>query len=259
MRIQRTKVKAPKVKPSRTSINQNKKLKSHFNKDNSNNPLKDKPTPKLPDLSPYKRTLMGSYPHRYYCYNLNDSVNHNLRNQLFEDGFFSFHTSNGLNLVYLHSIIAYYKCGGIHAFKRGFVINGTEWNCHHFDGNTLNNNSDNLIWLPTPVHNQTTRHQRSVHRYLRLFNKQKLFYTDKLVMFNKQGRIVTNPSRFVAQIIVRTVIATFFEFFKKNTLPVSLKELDTWFNHIFRRLQINSDSTFVPTPNLNPDFKDFNE
>jgi hypothetical protein len=191
------------------------------------------------DLNKYKAHYTGKYPHKYKAYNLNTLENLELKIRLAIDGFFTFHESNNGFIVYCHQIVAYYNCGGIHALKRGFVCNKNEYEIHHLDLNTFNNNFNNLIYLPKVVHQEITVNQRRLCKYLKLFgNKRFKLNLNNVVIWNKQGRLVENILEFIAYWLEQTLWKTA----QNINIPLNLSMIGTW-----RRLVRKALKAAIPT------------
>ena len=116
--------------------------------------------------------LLGKWPHRYKAFNLNLKANSTLKTFLNSSGFFRFFSSNkARELVYYHQIICFFFSGGIHALKRGMTAPSDTYECHHINGNTLDNRPSNLIVIPKLLHSQVTYIQRSLCKYIKVFSK----------------------------------------------------------------------------------------
>jgi hypothetical protein len=148
-------------------------------------------------MSSYKSILdscsfyyVGAYPHKYKAVNLHS--NKPLKQLLIDNGFFDFHTSNKGSLVYYHQVIAFFNCGGIHALKRGFTCVKGVTEIHHLNGKTWDNSPSNLVYITEEGHNIITTHQRSFNKYIRRVKRSSLLNYWNGVIWNTQGRRVTN-------------------------------------------------------------------
>lgn len=175
----------------------------------------------------------GKWPHQYKAFNLKNKSNEALFNKLKEDNFFEFNIRNNGFIVYEHQVIAYYFCGGVHAFKRGFICDSNIYEIHHVNGNTFDNSEDNLIYIPRILHVEITTVQRSLCKYLKTFRKKHkganlLGRLSHIPMWNKQGRPVQNIKYFVIALIVKTIkqsAITFNKSINKNYFKLWLKKI----------------------------------
>lgn len=116
-------------------------------------------------LSKYQTCYMGTYPHKYKAFNKNEK-NNDLFNWLRREGFFRFHVTNiKREIVYYHQIVAFFCRGGQLALANGFTCSKGEQEIHHLDSNTFNCHHSNLVYLPSEVHAQVTKHQRALSKY----------------------------------------------------------------------------------------------
>lgn len=190
-------------------------------------------------LNKYKSHYTGKYPHKYKAYNLNLQENLELKTRLLIDGFFAFHTTNNGLIVYCHQIVAYYHCGGIHALKRDLVCKKDEYEIHHINGNTFDNNPNNLVYLPKVIHQEITINQRRLIKYLKLFGKKSFNRNFKnIIIWNKQGRTVKSILDFIAYWLEQTLWKTAHSL----SIPLNLKVIGTW-----RRLVRKALKAVIPT------------
>lgn len=184
-------------------------------------------------LKTSKKCLLGKWPHRYTAYNLNIKENQNLKYILILDNFFDFNIKNNGNLVYEHQIVAYYFCGGIDAFKRGYLCDSSIYEVHHINGNTFDNRSSNLQYLPKDLHIEITTVQRSLCKYLKSFRSDNkganlLGRLNNIPMWNKQGRKVENIKHFILSCLIKTIkesSITFNKIINKNYFSLWCKKI----------------------------------
>ena len=134
--------------------------------------------------------FVGKFPHKYKDINLYKNVE--LKQLLTQHGFFEFHTSNKGNLVYYHQVVAFFECGGIHALKRGFTCVKGQHELHHLNSKTHENQASNLVYITEEGHSLITKHQRAFNKYVKRIKKKSLLSYWTGVIWNKQGRQVTN-------------------------------------------------------------------
>jgi hypothetical protein len=195
----------------------------------------------MQELNKYKYNLLGKWPQRYKAFNLQLQENKELKTWLTNAGFFDFNIKNNGYLVYYHQIVAYFNCGGIHAFKRGFQCDSSEVEIHHLNGNTLNNDPNNLVYIPRLLHTEISTIQRRLCKYIKTFRGsfkgcgviQKL---KDIPFWNKQGRLITNIKHFVMYVLIRTVKSSSITFKKlinisgfKKWLKKTSNSLDSFF------------------------------
>ncbi len=204
----------------------------------------------MPDLSLYKSQFLGKWPQRYEVYDLSLKANEPLLDVLIEQRFFDFHTTNHGRIVSKHQIVAYFKCGGIDALKRGFTCPQGEYEIHHIDGKTSNNQPKNLVYLPTVLHQEITISQRRICKYLRVFGRKRfdtvIGKLKDLVIWNRQGRAVKNVIQFVCCVLTKTLVnsaKTFGVFYNKS-------QISKWLNKIRKAIASNiptfwQDATWI--------------
>lgn len=186
---------------------------------------------------------VGKYPHRYKI--LYRESNEELFDWLEGEDFFKFHASNkSKRIVYYHQVVAFFFCGGKEALRNGFTCIKDVQEIHHIDGDTMNNCISNLVYLTSEIHAVITKHQRALHKYLRLFKKGNL---DQSIIWNRKGRRVTRVLDWLGQILIKTMVRTA----RSRGISLSLKLMGTWIGRIVKRLSMGVDSTFVPTIIIN--------
>lgn len=183
----------------------------------------------MKELNKFKSCLLGKWPHRYKAFNLNIKENIELKSWLDQSGFFDFNLNNKGYIVYYHQIVAYFYCGGIHAFKRGMICDSNEIEIHHLNGNTLDNNSNNLVYLHRILHTEITTVQRKLCKYLKTFrNNYKgcgfLSKLNNISLWNKQGRLIINVKHFVMYVLIRTIKSSSIFF----NIKLNIKILKLW-------------------------------
>lgn len=159
-------------------------------------------------------------------------------------GFFKFYTTNNGKFIYLHQIVAFLCCGGREAHQRyGTVAPKGFMECHHFNGNTLDNRPENLVLLSSEDHKIVTRHQRGVSRRI----PRHTFHAEpgRRTPFNRQGRRVNDNSHFLGNIIAITLFCT-NEWI--HNARGYLKGLVRWLERLVNRLQLGLDTSFLPNP-----------
>lgn len=165
-------------------------------------------------LQQFKFYWTGKYPQRYKIFDLNLTANQNLKTKLIKDKVFDFYIENKGNVISYHQIIAFYFSGGIQALKRGFVAPSSLYEVHHIDGNTNNNQSNNLVIIPKCLHIEITKGQRRICKYIKLFSKQSAnsltSLLSKIVVFNTQGRLIHNKNLFSIRLLLKSLIKTFY-------------------------------------------------
>lgn len=186
---------------------------------------------------------VGKYPHRYKV--LYREGNNELFSWLEEQSFFKFHASNvSKRIVYYHQVVAFFFCGGKEALANGFTCIKGSQELHHIDGHTMNNWISNLVYLTSEIHAAITKHQKALHKYLRVFKKGQL---DSTVIWNKKGKLVTRVLDWLGQILIKTMLKTA----SSRGINISLKLMGIWIARIVKRLSMGVDSSFVPTIIIN--------
>lgn len=192
-------------------------------------------------LKQFKSQLMGKWPQRYKAFNLNLKENKDLKTWLSLTGFFEFNIKNNGYIVYYHQIVAFFDCGGIHALKRGLTCDSSIIEIHHLNGNTLDNQPDNLVYIPRLIHTEITTVQRRLCKYLKTFRQQFkgcgfLQKCDSITIWNKQGRLILNIKHFLMYVLIRTIKSSSLTFKKvinlsqfKKWLKKTSNSLDTFF------------------------------
>lgn len=197
------------------------------------------------DLQKYTYKILGKWHCRYKAFNLKQEENQELKSILEQDGFFNFNLRNNGFIVYYHQIIAFYKCGGIHALKRGMICDSNIVEVHHLNGDTLDNRSDNLIYIPRIVHCEITTIQRRLCKYLKTFRRGKgcniVAKCKQTSIWNKQGRIITNCLHFIMYVLIRTIKASSITFSK----IIIQKRFTQWLKKTYKNLQ-----SFLPLYHL---------
>jgi len=195
----------------------------------------------MQELHSFHSSLIGKWPQRYKAFNLNLKQNLPLKSWLLSSGFFSFNIKNNGYLVYYHQIVAFFHCGGVHALKRGFVCDSSEVEIHHLNGNTLDNSSSNLVYIPRLLHTEISTLQRRLCKYIKTFRSSfkgmgVLRKLHSIPFWNKQGRSVQNIKHFVMYVLIRTLKASSSTFKKiiniskfKQWLKKTSNSLDTFF------------------------------
>lgn len=189
-------------------------------------------------LDQFNWVLMGSHPNRYPFYQLNGR-NEALKDQLEKDGFFRFHTTNkGKQLVSLHQVIAFYYCGGIEALHYGFTCKWGETEIHHIDGNTFNAHPNNLVYIPTELHQILTNLQCQFIRNGRTSPVDcKLDREYKI--WNRKGRRIQRVKEWLVNLISKTLSDT--AWFTKA--EISLKQLGKFIVKTAKSIRLNIDPT----------------
>jgi hypothetical protein len=179
-------------------------------------------------LRKYTVCWLGKFPHKYKAYDLNFKNNIELKALLIKAGFFDFYTRNKGNIVYEHQIVAYFGCGGIHAFRRGITCDSNSVEIHHINGRTIDNRPENLIYLPIVLHAFITKAQRALGKQLRTFRR---FIEYNLIeqlahipFWNKQGRLVIGKLDFIMHILKLTMVKSM----EDNNKKVNTNYFITW-------------------------------
>ena len=180
-------------------------------------------------LEQFKVCMLGKWPQQYKAYNLDIKENKELKSWLYKLGFFDFNINNNGHLVYYHQIIAFFKCGGIHAFKRGLFCDSNHIEIHHLNGNTLDNRSKNLVYLHKIVHTEITTAQRKIYKYIKAFRNtfKGHGFLDKvkeIPLWNRQGRLITNLHNFVMHVLSLTIKTSASTF----NIKLNIKKLSLW-------------------------------
>lgn len=188
--------------------------------------------------------VVGKYPHRYKVLYRNESNQH-VFDQLRLDGFFDLHVSNKGEIISIHQIVAFYKCGGIHAMRRGYVAQQGQIEVHHLDGNGLNNSSSNLRYVSVEIHNFITRHQKYILKYIRLFKKGLIDQVDdEVLLWNSRGKEIKNKISYAMVLLVMTMKKTAL-----SVVGVVLPNLRSWLKQVRNRLEMGA-ITVVHSPDL---------
>lgn len=191
-------------------------------------------------LDGMKAYYSGQAPHRYLRVDLVENLD--LARYLKNHNFFDFLVTNGGRFVYVHQIIAYFYCGGIEACQiHGLTAPKGTYECHHLDGNTLNNHHMNLVWLSSQDHHIVTKHQRGIFKRIRLFKYKHELKTK----FNRRGRLIKNWEDWFPNILGITLLKTNQWFHKCSGY---LKGICNWISKVTARLNYNLDTTYLPNP-----------
>jgi hypothetical protein len=186
----------------------------------------------LNTLKKYTVCWLGKFPHKYRAYDLNYKNNIELKALLTKAGFFDFYIRNKGNVVYEHQIIAFFHCGGIHALKRGITCKSNNVEIHHINGRTIDNNPENLIYLPVVLHAFITKAQRALGKRLKTFRRfieyNLIEQLEYIPFWNKQGRIVIGKLDFVMYILTLTMVKSI----KDNNFNVNMNYLKAWANKV---------------------------
>lgn len=185
----------------------------------------------------FKSKIIGKFPHQYRVFPFcND--NFELYEMLATDGFFKFHTTNHLQLVSEHQITAYYYCGGIYAYRNGFTCEQHKHEIHHIDGNGLNNQPSNLVYLTTSMHQEITGHQRVLSGRYRVFgiNKKSRYQVaaklNSETIWGRNGKEINIIDKLVT-VLSNTLIKT-AEFNDQITCKFNLKK---WLENVETKLR----------------------
>jgi hypothetical protein len=194
-----------------------------------------------------KFNYAGKWPHRYKVYNLDQECNKELKGRLESDGFFTYHVTNRGHLVGEHQIVAYYFSGGIHHMKKGGLARKGELEVHHLNGRTGDNRPENLRYVSVRMHEVITKHQRCINKYLKVFSKSGLEYyaEDGVEVPTKKGRVVRDKISYLAGLIFLTMMRT-----SEVSITGALGCVKEWYKKVLRRLRMNLDSTYLPTPGV---------
>lgn len=192
------------------------------------------------DFTQFKSTWLGNFPQRYKAYT-NCKENKTLFDHLDKFGFFEFHQTNNKQIAYFHQIISFFRCGGLQAFNNGFRCLKGETEIHHINGNCLDNRAQNLMYIDKLSHQQVTKHQRAANKYLKVFKDKPI--SDKREIWNRKGELVINLKRWLANLILKTVVLTA----RDKQLDINLKLIAKWFRKVRKFIGAGMDSTFVPT------------
>lgn len=193
-----------------------------------------------------QRLPNGQYiPKHFYIRILCNAYSYPLFQRLWEDGFFDFYCTNSGFGVYLHQIVIFYCKGGWQSYHYlGCTAPMGDQECHHINGNTLDNRPCNLVMLSSYDHQIVTKHQRGVSRNRiarHTFNPN----TDSHTVFNRQGRLIQNHEHFLANIIAQTLYHT-------NQWITGahgyLMGTVNWISRFVDRLRLGLDTSVLPNP-----------
>jgi hypothetical protein len=168
---------------------------------------------------------------------------------LIEDGFFDFFCTNNGFGIYLHQLVCFYSKGGWQAWHYlGITAPQGDYDCHHINGNTLDNRPCNLVILSTYDHKIVTAHQRGAG-HSRVARHTFDPNNSSPTLFNRQGRLIQNHEHFLANIIALTLYLTCEWVFGFRGY---LRGQVQWVERIIGRLLLGLDSTLVPNPQYLP-------
>lgn len=201
--------------------------------------------PNLPgmfiDLNQFKHCYLGKFPCLYKAFQ-NTKENKPLFDHLDSWGFFDFHNTNSKQLVYYHQVIAFMRAGGYQAFQNGFICRKGEVEIHHLNGDTKDNRPENLQYITCDQHEAITKHQRSVHRYLRHYRKSSYLLHKVQKIWNRKGQQIFNLKKFLCNLILKTVLLTA----SRNGIVINFKEIPRWYRKLRQIINVNGDGSFLP-------------
>lgn len=166
---------------------------------------------------------------------------------LWSDNFFDFFCTNCGFAVYLHQIKCYYSCGGALAQERGYTAPKDKYECHHINGNTLDNSPKNLVMLSVDDHKEVTKRQRGLSR-----SKIKKHTTPSAYFrteFNRRGKPIRNHNHFLANIVAMTL---FYTFEWLHGYRGRVKDMVNWISRYINRLGLSNDINFIPDTSYLP-------
>lgn len=191
-------------------------------------------------LSGFDYRLSGSGVHQYKTFYRNEN-NEDLFTQLYLDGFFDFHTSNGGSIVSYHQIVAFYCCGGREALANGITCVQGHHEVHHLDGDSLNNDGDNLIYVPTLIHYLLTHAQRRILKLFKHFRKLGRGQVMNLLVWNKNGKVVSRVLDWLRVVLTKTVIKTAATY----GVTIHIKELWRFARGVVGRCKLGLDKALL--------------
>ena len=149
-------------------------------------------------LDSYSSFLSGKYPHRYICFDMANKNNITLLELLEESGYWVFAPNRSKKYVYYHMIVNFFAKG--HLLPAG---SGDSLENNHLDGNTINNNPSNLIYMSSADHLLCTKFQRRLSRIkLKQFYKlEKNMSLSDRTQFNRRGKIIRNWTKWIIGVI----------------------------------------------------------
>lgn len=191
------------------------------------------------NLNNFKYQFLGKYPLRYKVF-IRNTINEPLFQYLELHGFFDFHTTNHGFIVSFHQIVAFFKCGGLHALKLGLTCSKHFYEIHHINGNTFDNHKSNLIYVPKILHYELSKCQRRLNKYFTVLSKR-ICYTlldslSSIPIWNKHGKLIFNKSRFCIHILFKTMYQSWL-FFKPPHIYFSSKNLKLWLSKTIKNLK----------------------
>lgn len=198
------------------------------------------------------RTRNGRYKHRYrYVNGFRGAANIELLRLLDADGFFGYFCTNHGHFIYFHQIIYFYCKGGFDDYHK---LNRTcakgEVECHHMDGNTLNNHPKNLTMLSPADHREVTMRQRGICP--RRIDRHRLPCDPALrTQFNRRGKPIKNHDHFLANIVAQTLLLT--NQWLRNCKGY-IKDMVQWYGSYVARLKLTltpgiiPDTSYLPNP-----------
>lgn len=211
-------------------------------------------------LEKFKSLFLGKYPHKYKVYDLTLPINNLLKNFLRDNNFFDFFFSNKGHLISEHQIVAFFCCGGRNALDNGFVSDNNlstsreqtfvssdgktfaSYEVHHINSNSFDNSPENLVFLPTQVHQIVTRGQRRIFKYLRVFGKKlPSDFLESIRPFNRKGKPIKRIYHWITSILSFSILFT--SYFRSVT--ISLKGLYKFAKNVLLNFNYKLDPSFT--------------
>lgn len=167
---------------------------------------------------------------------------------LWSDKFFDFFYTNGGFAVYLHQIKCFYCSGGAKGHDwHGYTAPMNRYECHHINGNTLDNRPDNLIMLSVDDHKEVTKRQRGLSRSrIKKHTTAPAYFRTE---FNRRGKPIRNHNHFLANIVAMTL---FYTFEWLHGYRGRIKDMVNWISRYINRLGLSDDINIIPDTSFLP-------
>jgi hypothetical protein len=149
-------------------------------------------------LDSYSSFLSGAYPHRYICFDMANKNNKTLFEFLEKSGYWVFAPNRSKKYVYYHMIVNFFHKGRLLPAGSGDSLEN-----NHLDGNTMNNNPSNLIYMSSADHSLCTKFQRKLSKIkLKHFYKlEKNMSTTERTQYNQRGKLIRNWTKWIIGVI----------------------------------------------------------
>ena len=149
-------------------------------------------------LDSYSSFLLGKYPHKYQVFDMENKNNITLFEFIQQEGYWKFAPHRSKKLVYYHQIVNFFNKGKFMPAGSGDLLQ-----VNHLDGNTMNNQPSNLVYMSAADHALCTKFQRKLSRIkLKMFYKlEKNISLSERTQYNQRGKLIRNWAKWIIGVI----------------------------------------------------------